>query len=754
MGTPQCADWGDHDCGSNPTGTCDYSTCTGGSGGGAKYSCSSGQCVVDNTNGTYSDYTCGGGTHCGTATVGGVTVTFSPNTATTVYIGTRVTVTINNPNHDQLLFVDNPSTTQWNWSSPTTCPSNTCFPNYITDPKSTSSSFTFTAPVPTTAGPYFLTVLNIYDVATRDWVQPQSIQSPTYNVTAGPLCSGTTSAITIFAEDLGNGHNNQPPLTPIIGGAPTTATPPFGCSPYTCVSSVYQGNFAELTVGGVADIGDPTQVFFDANGHATFIGCLGTAYTVNVCATAYGPTAEGSPGCQTASFNTGTQTEYLETVGLYYVGTGQTGGGTPLTISQQPADQTVNAGAEATFNVAASGGSGTPTPYTFQWYSESPDALSFSPISGATDNSYLTGKTTYNMNGTHYKVLVGDSSGDTPIFSSVVELTVTPLPKPVISCPGTLTGSVDSFFSQPIAVTNCDATANPCSYQFNGTLPSAVSFNSDPGGQNTITGQVSGVGYTPCPTGSTLKPTDGSCTFQPFTLTATNSGGSTTSCQFAINITVPAPTITNATVAGTWGQPLTYIIQASFDATSFATTSALPPGLLFNPTGQFSTTNNSNSGNLGPNPNANTSTANLSTTWPVSVTANNAAGPGQAGTITFIISAMPGPTIFTGIATSSTTIHYTWTTPVVPPPPPPPNLTTCGNMSANTACTNPCASNYNQVQPVTLSACVTMCEQAGATCCEYNAQSCFIETGSGCSTYTATTCPGDQSCGWSAATCQ
>jgi glucose/arabinose dehydrogenase len=74
-------------------------------------------------------------------------------------------------------------------------------------------------------------------------------------------------------------------------------------------------------------------------------------------------------------------------------------GQVPPSITQQPADQTVNAGQTATFNVQASGA----TPLSYQWQRNNVD------IPGANSSSYTTPPTTLADNGAQFRCIVSNA---------------------------------------------------------------------------------------------------------------------------------------------------------------------------------------------------------------------------------------------------------------------------------------------------------------------------------------------------------
>ena len=109
--------------------------------------------------------------------------------------------------------------------------------------------------------------------------------------------------------------------------------------------------------------------------------------------------------------------------GLWLSGCGG-GGGTatpaPPTITSQPVNQAVVAGAAATFSVAATGAS-----LTYQWQA-SPDGTSWTDVSGATGATLTQGATAITDNGSRFRGVVSNSAGSAT--SSAATLIVTAAP--------------------------------------------------------------------------------------------------------------------------------------------------------------------------------------------------------------------------------------------------------------------------------------------------------------------------------------
>jgi hypothetical protein len=90
-------------------------------------------------------------------------------------------------------------------------------------------------------------------------------------------------------------------------------------------------------------------------------------------------------------------------------------------ITAQPQNQTVGAGATATFTVAATGGG-----LSYQWESEAPGGSSFTSITGATSSSYTTAATTLTQSGTQYMCVVTNNAASTPSNASTLTVNSSP----------------------------------------------------------------------------------------------------------------------------------------------------------------------------------------------------------------------------------------------------------------------------------------------------------------------------------------
>lgn len=240
------------------------------------------------------------------------------------------------------------------------------------------------------------------------------------------------------------------------------------------------------------------------------------------------------------------------------------------TINTQPADDTVNAGATATFNVVATAGSGS---LSYQW-EVLPSGGSWGNVSGgsgATTASYTTPTLSSADDSAQYRVIVTDSNGSTT--SNAATLTVISPPgapnQPTVSSYGNATATV--------AVT-AGAGGTPASYTVTPSpLPSSA------------------------PTTCTVSGASGSCSFNnltngtayTFSATATNPAGTSAASPSSSSVTPLAPpgqpgqptaTVTGATSAtvtitppSTGGPPATYTVTPTPAPGSAPTTCTVTP---------------------------------------------------------------------------------------------------------------------------------------------------------------------------------
>lgn len=91
--------------------------------------------------------------------------------------------------------------------------------------------------------------------------------------------------------------------------------------------------------------------------------------------------------------------------------------GSLCTIITQPTDKSVIEGKTATFTVNATGSE----PLSYQWQ-QNMNGSGWTDITGETNDTYTTGKTTMDMNGTQYRCVVSNSAGS--VISDAATLTV------------------------------------------------------------------------------------------------------------------------------------------------------------------------------------------------------------------------------------------------------------------------------------------------------------------------------------------
>ena len=94
------------------------------------------------------------------------------------------------------------------------------------------------------------------------------------------------------------------------------------------------------------------------------------------------------------------------------------------TITTQPQDVEVKENETATFTVNATG----TEPLSYQWQQSTDNGSNWTEITGETNTTYTTGKTTMDMNGTQYRCVVKNSIDE--VTSDAATLTVTALPEP------------------------------------------------------------------------------------------------------------------------------------------------------------------------------------------------------------------------------------------------------------------------------------------------------------------------------------
>ncbi len=217
-------------------------------------------------------------------------------------------------------------------------------------------------------------------------------------------------------------------------------------------------------------------------------------------------------------------------------------------IVTQPASQSVTAPAAATFSAAGSTPANCAAP-TVQWESEAPGASSFTPVSGATSDSYTTPATTAGESGTRYEAVFSNAFGSTT--TSAATLTVG---APACSAaPVIVTQPASQSVTAPAATTFTAAGSTPA----NCTAPT-VQWESEAPGASSFT-PISGATSTTLSTGPTTAGQSGT----RYEAVFSNAFGSTTTS--AATLTVGAPACSAAPVIVT--QPASQAVTAPTAAT-------------------------------------------------------------------------------------------------------------------------------------------------------------------------------------------
>ncbi len=302
-----------------------------------------------------------------------------------------------------------------------------------------------------------------------------------------------------------------------------------------------------------------------------------------------------------------------------------TGAGmTALSITSQPASQTVTAGQTATFMVAATG-SGT---LTYQWKKNG------TAISGATGSSYMTPATTSSDSGSSFAVVVTDTSGSVNSNAATLTVTASPVAPSITAQPASQT--VIAGQTATFSVTASGTATLSYQWKKNGTA---------------ITGATSSSYTTPA--------TQSSDSGSSFSVTITNSLGNITSNAATLTVNLP-PSITTQPVSRTVtvGQTATFSVTATGSGTltyqwakngtiiSGATSASYttPASLASDNGASFTVTVTGNSGNVTSN------AALLAVNSPPSITTQPASQTVTAGqTATFSVS-----------ATGTATLTYQW----------------------------------------------------------------------------------------------
>jgi hypothetical protein len=200
-----------------------------------------------------------------------------------------------------------------------------------------------------------------------------------------------------------------------------------------------------------------------------------------------------------------------------------------VSITTQPASQTVTAGQTATFAVTATG-TGT---VSYQWKKNG------GTIGGATSSTYTTPATTNSDNGAQFTVVVSDSSSSVTSNAALLTVTAAPVAPSITAQPASQ--AVTAGQTATFSVTAAGTATLTYQWKKNGTA----------------IGGATSASYT---TPSTAASDSGA----QFTVTVTNSVGNVTSNAATLTVNVP-PTITTQPVSKTVtvGQTVTFTVAAS-----------------------------------------------------------------------------------------------------------------------------------------------------------------------------------------------
>ncbi len=265
--------------------------------------------------------------------------------------------------------------------------------------------------------------------------------------------------------------------------------------------------------------------YADTDGNYAIVGLPAAAYTVN--ASLYGYTF--APNSFTNTVSVGPDQsgkDFLATVTTV----------SPPTITTQPASQTVNPGASATFSVVAGGA----TPLTYQW------RFNAANISGATSSSY-TKSNVQATNAGNYSVVVNNAYGTATSANAVLTVNTPPVITAQPQSQTVIAGNSATF-----TVTATGTAQLAYQWRLNGTNIAGATSSS-----------YMRVNAQPADAGA-------------FTVVVTNSLGAVTSSPAAL--TVNCTLVANATAGGTVTKSPD---QSSYPPGSVVTLTASHPSFAF-----------------------------------------------------------------------------------------------------------------------------------------------------------------------------
>ncbi len=223
--------------------------------------------------------------------------------------------------------------------------------------------------------------------------------SATLNITTAPLSLNNNRYRAIASTLCGSSISNAAILTvndvAVITASPQNTTVCAGTSVTLCVT-VTGTNLVYQWQASPSCSGPWTAV---TGGNSSCLTITVTVPTAFRCAVVNGCTASITSACAMVSVVTA------------------------VSITQQPADATVCAGANASFTVA-----GTGTGNIYQWQLSTDGGNTYLNINGATAATYTATGVTLSMNGNRYRAMVSNATCSTPGVSNGATLTVNSLP--------------------------------------------------------------------------------------------------------------------------------------------------------------------------------------------------------------------------------------------------------------------------------------------------------------------------------------
>jgi hypothetical protein len=336
------------------------------------------------------------------------------------------------------------------------------------------------------------------------------------NITGATSSSYTTPATT--ASD--NGSQFSVVLTSVTGSITSnTATLTVTAVPVAPAITTQPANrtviVGQTTTFSVTTTGTTPMTYQWRKNGANVGGATGASYTTPATTTA----DNGAQFSSVVTNSVGTATSNNATLTV----------NTPVTITSQPAGQSLVAGQTATFSVTATGTS----PITYQWTKNGAN------ISGATAPSYTTPATATSDNGTQFAAIVTNPAGSVTSTTATLTVTAAPVAPSITSAPANSSVAVGQMATFSVTASG----TSPLSYQWskNGTNISGAT----------------GASYT---TPAAVSGDNGA----QFSVVVTNSIGTATSNAATLTVNTPV-TITSQPVGitVTLSQTATFTVTAT-----------------------------------------------------------------------------------------------------------------------------------------------------------------------------------------------